>query len=293
MRIREIKNIISNNIGNFNFKSESVGGNFSLKELNKFRRALYELENSKLLIQDINDLKSSLVFQTGEDNIVVSSQELNRITLLKNNLSKLFKNILLSLESISGGQSENTISIKLPEIHDLEDLNKILNDIQSALQQAIINVKINGQIKIVNVESGSIWFDIFLGSMAALNLVGGLAWASAVVYKKIQEGKIFEQHARGLEIKNESLVEIQKAQKKSIDLLIDAEARNLYDEHFSNDDKEQISRLKHSINLFSKLMERGTEIHPLLNTPETVDNLFPDPKNYLTIQSRIKQISNE
>ena len=72
--------------------------------------------------------------------------------------------------------------------------------------------------------------------------------------------------------------------------MIEAEARALYNESFEGDDNEQIERLKLSIKMLSNLIEKGAEIHPALNQPEQVSNLFPDMKKLNSLESRIKKL---
>ena len=118
---------------------------------------------------------------------------------IKNSISnlQLLTNSFLEAFSESSGQiRENTISIKLPAIKDLDDLAKASSVFNTILSQTIVNTEIKGVIEIDNVENGSIWLEIFVGSSAAITLIAGLAWSAAVVYKKIQEGRIFEEYVK-------------------------------------------------------------------------------------------------
>ncbi|MEB0260207.1 MULTISPECIES: hypothetical protein [unclassified Mucilaginibacter] len=73
--------------------------------------------------------------------------------------------------------------------------------------------------------------------------------------------------------------------------MIQTEAEAIAKE-FDND-KERIERYKLSIDNMSKLIGKGTEIHPSLLAPENVSNLFPAYKNLNLIESKTKKISNE
>ncbi len=129
-----------------------------------------------------------------------------------------------------------------------------------------------------------------MGTTAAVELVGGLAWAAAVVFKKIQEGRLIEEHVKSLKIKNDSLKEIQNKQKEQLAELVEAEAENLVNEIFSENKIEKIERIKHSIKLLAEMLEKGAEVHPALNQPESVKNLFPDIKNLQSLETRIKKL---
>ena len=186
---------------------------------------------------------------------------------------------------------ENTIPIKMEKIKDLNDLYNSAHAFQTIFSQLIINDTINGKTEIVIIENGSICIDIYVGSLQAVTLIGSVAWASAVLYKKIQEGKVMFEQVKSLEIKNESLKDIQMAQKEQLSQMLEIEARNIQINHFSNqDNSEQFERIKLSISLLSEQLEKGSKIHPQLNAPEDVKNLFPNMGNLIGVESKIKQL---
>ncbi|MBS4061643.1 MAG: hypothetical protein KG029_14690 [Bacteroidetes bacterium] len=298
MKIKELKADLQTINETLNFKYEEQKNNqgqisqSTFTNLISFRNGINLLENTGLLKNEINQIKKSGIFSTTQDDLTLNFTEGRSLKLPMDSLIKIVVALNTSLSKITGTTRENSISIKLPKINDFEDLAKTSSTFHTILTQSIINDEINGQVKIDSVENGSIWLDIYLGSAPALALVGGLAWSAAVVYKKIQEGRIIEEHVKSLKIKNESLKEIKDAQKKAIDLMIDAEANQLYSENFKvADNHEQIERLKHSIKLLSEQIDKGAEIHPALNTPENVSNLFPDMKHLELLESRIKKLT--
>ncbi|MBU1064675.1 hypothetical protein KJ762_02505 [bacterium] len=298
MKIKELKANLQTIRENLTFKYEegkNPQGQPTVSvflNLINFRNGINSLETTSLLKNEINQIKTSGIFSTAKDELTLNVTEGRSIKLPMDSLLKIVNALNESLSQITGATRENSISIKLPNVNDFEDLAKTSNTFHTILSQTIINDEIKGQIKIDSVENGSIWLDIYLGSATALSLVGGLAWSGAVVYKKIQEGRIIEEHVKSLKIKNESLKEIKDAQKKAIDLMIEAEANQLYSENFKTDDNhEQIERLKHSIKLLAEQIDKGAEVHPALNTPEKVANLFPNMKHLELVESKIKKLT--
>ncbi len=88
---------------------------------------------------------------------------------------------------------------------------------------------------------------IYVGSIAAVAVIGSLAWSAAVVYKKYQEGKYLERLVDQQALSAEHKGNLIDATKKLTDMFIDAEAHHLYNEHFVNSgavDFDQIERLK-------------------------------------------------
>ncbi len=109
----------------------------------------------------------------------------NNLTVLKT----LSENFLKTLNKTLPAEDINSVNIKLPPVNDFEELSDVSKKIHIALSQVLYNDEIKGQTKIVSVENGSIWFNVFVGS-TALTLVASLAWSTAVIYKKMQEGKL-------------------------------------------------------------------------------------------------------
>ncbi len=82
-------------------------------------------------------------------------------------------------------------------------------------------------------------------------------------------------------------------QKEYLALLIDTEARNIASTHIGEDaEPETVERLKYTIKEFAELIEKGAEIHPALQAPESVRNLFPNFKNILGIESKTQMLNN-
>ena len=214
-----------------------------------------------------------------------ASQIEANLILLKT-LSENFSTVLLKTVP---EEDLDSINIKLPEVNDFDELSKVSREIHLGLTQIIFNDEIKGQTKIVSVENGSIWLNVLVGS-TAVGVIASLVWSSAVIYKKIQEGKLLEQQVRGLKVKNDSLEDILKAQKAETELMISAEAQHIDSEHFKEKAPENIERIKNSITTFADLIGRGAEIHPALVAPESVSNLFPDPTKLVNLESKIKKL---
>jgi hypothetical protein len=292
MKIKELRNVFSELMTELSIGFKQNPNNITeFSGLKNFRTAISKLETTKLLTNETNNIRKSAIFITNNDTTTLNSAEGNNLKLQTDNLIKLVKSLNDTFEKLGGEINDNSVSIKLPEVTDFDDLSRFSSDFHKVLNQSIVNEQINGQVRIDSVENGSIWLDVYLGSAAAVTLIGGLAWASAVVFKKIQEGRLFEKHVQSLGIKNESIKEIQLKQKEALDLMIDAEANNLYNDNFEGDNNEQIERLKLSIKMFSNLIDKGAEIHPALNQPESVKNLYPEMSNLKSLESKIKKIA--
>lgn len=293
--LKLIKNQLQNILKRLEWKYETTQQGttnvLKLTGLNNIRSVLNDLNNLNLFDSVVNSLLNSAIFTTANDQMTVQYQEgqliIANLSLLKT-LCTNFSNILLRTVP---EEDVNSINIKLPQVNDFDELSKVSREIHLGLTQVILNDEINGQTKIVSVENGSIWLNVFVGA-SAVSVIASLVWSSAVIYKKIQEGKLLVEQVRGLKVKNDSLEDILKAQKAETDFMIQAEAEHISSEHFQENKPENIERIKNSISTFAELIGKGAEIHPALVAPEKVSNLFPNASNLLGLESKIKKLAN-
>ena len=194
------------------------GQTMKLSGLNNIRAVLNDIESLKLFDNIIVSLKSSAILTSSNDQMNIQNGEAQNINAQLTTLKTLVQNFLDVLLKTVPEENPDSINIKLPEIKDFDELSKVSRDIHIGLTQVIINDEINGETKIVSVENGSIWLNVIVGT-AAVTVVASLVWAAAVIYKKIQEGKLLDQQVRGLKVKNDSLEDILKAQKAETELI--------------------------------------------------------------------------
>ncbi|WP_018342090.1 hypothetical protein [Cytophaga aurantiaca] len=286
---QQLQNILTRLV--WNSTAAGNGQTMTFSGLNNIRTVVNDMKTLNIFDGIVESLSNSVIFTTANDQMTVQIQEgrdiVNNLSLLKT-LSLNFFNVLLTTVP---AEDINSINIKLPPVNDFDELSKVSREIHLALTQVIFNDDINGQTKIVSVENGSIWLNVFVGA-SAVTVIASLVWASAVIYKKILEGQMLAQQIRGLKVKNDSLEDILKAQKAETDLMIEAEAEHISSQHFRENTPENIERIKNSITTFAELIGKGAEIHPALIAPENVSNLFPDPSKLIGVESKIKRIAN-
>ena len=284
--LKIIKNELKKLIEKFNWKAEQV--NVANQVYTKFssltliRQTINEIQELHIFEHYVRTLKSSAIFTSSTDEMTIQQGEAANILNNLNSLKTLSENFLDTLTKTLPEEDPNSVNIKLPQVNDFEELSNVSKQFHTALSQVLFNSEINGQTKIISVENGSIWFNVFVG-LSAVTVVASLAWSAAVIYKKIQEGRLLEQQVRSLKVKNESLSDILAAQKAETQLMIEAEANHINSEHFKENAPENIERIKNSIAILADLISKGAEIHPTLQAPENVSNLFPDAKNLLGI----------
>lgn len=291
MNLLEIKQRLES-LGEIGKHMPTVNGE-TIQGLNRFRAFVKKVHEIPGITPFIARIEQIQAFQSLQDDLRLNPDLRIEIISAANFLQNYLESIRTLLISLGlSPATEADVYIKLSSVDDLPGLTSQLGKLQMILEQTILDPKIGGKMEIRSVERGSIWVHIFLGTVTAVTFVGSVAWAAAVVYRKIQEGRIVEQHVESLKIKNDSLREIQEAQKELIKGLVHAEGRHLETEIYGGEENpERLERIKHAIRLMQELVEKGAEVHPALLAPENVKNLFPDFKKLTSVESRIKQIT--
>jgi hypothetical protein len=294
MNVKENKEILQESFRNLNYAPKYVSNSTEKPylgiDLINLRESIKMLENINIMIPEINEIKKTSLFKSyGNEEYFTSSDD----SIIKNYVNKLKIGIEFILRyNNQVDNPENGLYIKLPEIQNFDDLAKVSNDLKKAIEIPIVDQNDGGYIKIETAESGSIWLIISIGSITAVNLIGAICWSAAVIRKKKAEAKIFEEHAKTLGLKNDSLQTVIDAQKIQIKNIIEAEAQEIAKEHYKLNDPEVINRLKLSLNTVNELIDRGTQILPSSDNKETIKS-FPDYSNLNLIESAIKKLQSE
>ncbi|PIF71160.1 hypothetical protein [Flavobacterium sp. 2] len=292
MNLVEIEDKIINNYNKLKYNSSYVSNagdtSYVGKDLIQLREAIREFQDLELIKEELNAINQTPLLSTyGDQEMFTPSQNAS--------LSRNIDSIRIGLDFLLRYKTQITkpqhgLYIKLPEIVNFEDLTKVANDLKKAVEIPINDQQNGGYVQIQSAESGSIWLVISVGTISAVNLIAGICWAAAVLRKKKAEAKIFEEHARTLELKNELMKDLADAQKQQYKNILQAEAEEIAKNNYDNNSPEVIERLKLSLTTVSDLIDRGTQILP--SSDKELTKSFPNYSSLDLIESTIKKISN-
>jgi hypothetical protein len=295
MRLREIQKIISDNVGQIVINAMGVANNqYQMSNIIVAKQSILNLIPLNLFENEITSLKQTNFFSYAAETVQTTQQEYQIIQNNISNIRKKAEQLLSSLnESLKSGQlEENSVSIKISNQLTLDGLSDILEKLKKVISLPLSEYEQGGEAKITNFDNGTFWIDVLLPTSGCVTLIGSIAWAGAVIYKKYQEAFAFKEYADTLKIQKEHLDELKKAAQKKIDLDVEAEAKLIQNEFYKSEDLEQLARLKLSIKEYSELILKGIEIQPSIAASEQVSNLFPNYKALGLIDSKVKQITD-
>lgn len=255
----------------------ALGSNtfYKFENLDKFREGIIEFESIGFFNELIDEIKKSIVFKTNAASLQVIQNEGRAIINANNLLKKLALKIKETLKSIAFEVTDDVLSIKINISTSFYELAVLFHDLEKSITKLIIHDKIKGKINIRNVENGSIWFDIALGSFVALKTISLIICVAFYAYKKYQELEANSLYIKSLGLKTDLIEKISEAAMKSIDNYIETEARTLNKEHFDENDHENLQRIKNSIKTFYKMIDKGIEFYPSLKSND--ETLFSLP----------------
>lgn len=196
------------------------------------------------------------------------------------------------LASISPRLGDDAIAIQLPQNTDFEVIIADQSEIRKALQIAV--VPLGGEVRIIAWETGSpLWLYLAVGSVTVVEVIGRIAWAAAVIRKKLLEGDVVKEHLRSIKLGNDALEQVVEKQKVALDDLVTIETMAIYDQYFKKGEvnHEQLKNLKHSVQIFADILKRGGQVQAALLAPENVRNLFPPTLKLDSVTSKVKELT--
>ena len=168
--------------------------------------------------QDTDDqISKTIIFRTDSEVVKLSEGEWNQAFSLLATYYNQLVGLSRFLKATTKPDAQDDVFVKLPPTDDFNAVIAYQTQIAKALEQVVVPE--GGELKIMSWEPGSLWLELAVGGQAMVMIVGSIAWSAAVIYKKAQEGRMFHQHAKSLELKNESLQNLVEAQDRMLALL--------------------------------------------------------------------------
>lgn len=269
---------------------------YQLLNTEQLKNAILEIDKLELLPENlISELKNQSFYSFNGNNLIIQQKEMTILNRAIPQTKTILEATAVSIEKAQNFQidSKLCVSIKIPDIKDFEELEKICSKLNRIFGQTLLSNEIEGGFRIIGFDSGSNWIDILATSTAVVQTIGGLAWSGAVVFKKLQEGLLIQQKVREMKISNNAIEEIVEKSKEEVNEVAEKEAQYIYDKYFSGKDSEQVARIKMAIKEISEIYRQGGEIKPSLEASKETREDFPKMSELSSIVSRIKNIEQK
>jgi len=298
MNIYELNNVLSDLyipalVIEHEYHSNPLSNNISIlfRGLGKFRFVTNQLAKTRAFDHIIGPLLHTSIYTEDGDEVSVSQADGEQILNLANKLQSTVTALKEFLDSNLNDPDQSTIKIRIPDADDFDDLAKFMNDFKKALSIPIRHPGVDGSLKILRGEPGSIWLVVLVIGPYAAKLIAELCWSGTVIRKKHLEGDFVHEQVREYKLNNDAKEAVLKAQTAYLDALVEVEAKGIINRLNLQETPEFAEQLKMSIRTLDELFKKGAEIRPSLGIPEETANLFPNKENNQIAESRIKQIT--
>lgn len=179
---------------------------------NEFRRNISKCFGVKIFEEENQKIENAFF----KDDFLEydESQLLNEGVNVVNKIKSKINLFIEMFESLFPEVDETTISIKLPEPKDLNDLSKTYGKLEVIFNQLITKKDFeDAKIEIKNFDHGSFWTDIALNSTSFAIAVGSLTWSAKFINNQIMKKKMEELEYKKLNLEKDHYEAIVTAQK--------------------------------------------------------------------------------
>ena len=295
MRLRDIQKILNDHKDGINAIKFGKPNSLNVIEVSGYDRvykAMLNLKKIPALRPAIESLINSDIGKNAVGSIGYKPEQVNQLNKNLSNVKigiKILDTLLLELVE---KQTELTLCIKLYEFKNFQEFSQFCSDFNKKILSPI--GKLNDEVYLSQLETGSKWINICLGSLLSVSLLTSIFRVSFdILIHDYQHFRVVNELIEKYEDQNNQMSEFNK--------FIEEEQKKIYfeksesiietiknDDKLSTEDKTKFLDLKEqelnelkiaiskSIEESTKQIEKGLEITQALDIPESKRYALPD-----------------
>lgn len=263
---------------------------YSASGLTNLRKAIVELEKTKLFQERVEVLKSSTWYPDFADQMSISKTENNQISSFINFISVASQGIKEYIQLTSHTTDEYVLHIYLPNRYSFSDLESLSNDLKKCIELPALDV--GGSATIISAQPGSIWLVVAFATSAAVTIIGKIVSIATKANIEIQKGKIFANYAQNLNLSNEMTKTILDAQKKLIEEIIAKEIDEAKKDLDVTTDITKVERLKLAVTKMSELLRKDIKFLPAPKMELSIMDSFPKSDEIDSVEKELKKLAS-
>lgn len=242
-------------------------------------------------VTELQDLGITVKFQSTDGSIRMDEGTFNTFEKIINFIQRETVSISILLGDHLPDQSENSLTIELPDYKMYSDLTDGMKSIEKIFQLALPD-KAKDQILIQNFDSGSLWLEITLASSATLAFVGGMVKIVSTVFIKIQQSKIAVQQVEEVvsDSKQRTIIKEALTSKLVKDLEEDSQSF-LLSQGEENPSPERVTEVAKAFEMLGTLMDQGANFTPAYTALDSVKESFPAQEYMKSLPTKAKQLA--
>jgi hypothetical protein len=299
MRINTMFELLEKYRNNISIRHSTENGNHILVGIVESKEPLEELKRIPVLHEPIlNLLRKYSLSSIDTDKLIISPES---SVSFKNELSQI-KNRISLLAEIVGDmvkrESAFEIYLKLYEINDLEELEKLIISLRKIVFLPITNLE--GQVELTGFDVGSKYFNLLLSSAFVFQVFSSLLKESSDLYvhsyqKMIMANKLLESYQLTedtiKEFKEKTSAEYENSLIERTEKICNSP--NVKENLANKNEIEFKNNTKFAIDELVKLMDKGLEIYHSIEAPLELRQNFPNYEKFKELKSSQKLLSNQ
>lgn len=297
MRLRELKEILEANVDGIKVKSKQVPQKkeYEVSNIRDLYESVMNISSFDFIIEEINVLEGmTYIFNNKSSTVVIDGTDYKKLYVNVDNIDMKVRAVISAISEAIPDQSENSVSIKLPDTTDLKGVSNYIKEIDTILNQSLIG-EFQGTIKLQNFDTGSNWIEVILANKEAVVLLGSIVKGTYEFIK--EEYLVWKQMKHKIETLNTDMAAkklLLDAMKDSVNAKARSHAIAITKEFKITDGQaEYETGLTHSIVTLAELIYEGAEVHTALNAPEEAKEVYPDSKEIRKIISNTVKLLPE
>lgn len=284
MRLLDIKHSVNIAKEYFKFSTRNNNGVYYIHGIQSLKVAFRELIRAGI-VKEENTFVEQILHTESDFLSSDSSAYSTRVQFLNDNNFFLTQFHSWINEYVPTKESETILNIKLPNIKNFKDLENSSITLRKSLSQIVPEV--GGTLDIKQLDYGSSWIIIAVGTITAVKLVLSLVKAAFDVTQKGIDLAKSHQEYKKIKMDNTTLELLTKLNNEILQKEIEKLAVDIDSDFFNEKDQktkdrqpenERIGRIKNSIKNLSSFFKSGGEIYASLNAPAEIKSEIPDYK---------------
>ncbi|XDD41745.1 hypothetical protein AB3N58_10525 [Leptospira sp. WS60.C2] len=299
MRLNVMYELLEKYKDSIKLKNQVENNNHVLVGILDSQEALEQLKLIPALTEPINELQRKFSLRAIDTNKIAISGESTvlfkqEILLLKNKIELLSE----VLDKMVTKESTFEIYIKLFEINDLEELEKLINNLRKIVFLPLTSL--DGTVELTGFDVGSKYLNLLLSSAFIFHFFSGMLKEASDLYiysfqKMVMANKLVETY----NFSEEALKEFKEKTSNEYNQSLLEKAEKICNspeisEKITNDKQNEFrNNTKFAIDELAKLMDKGLEIYHSIEAPPESRVNFPNYEKFKEVKGSQKLLSSE
>ncbi|MCW5198720.1 hypothetical protein VU06_03110, partial [Desulfobulbus sp. F3] len=267
MRLRDILAVFSRYSKDIVLTESGItndSNNRRVEGISRFRIAIQQIENTGAFKKELEDVKNinKTIFIAHDDSVALSKDISSKLISLSIQLHNKLNISATVLSAILPQQDQNSISIKLPKIHNLKELSNIFGKLDVIFEQLIVNDFVEGRVNLQNLDTGSEWLEVVFDSAKSIGVVVSVIYSVVRLQREYIRNKEFLEIARNKKITNDIYENLGRQLLEENKRLLEEQAKGIAAEAGADNEHEYIERVKYGIKELTDLIDKGLKFFP-------------------------------